>query len=90
MAHDNERRQAAQGGANPRTEKARTGGEPAGKARAGKPSSQGLAGAQGSGGGAERGIEQPPPKRRVVTDQESSIRDNSGVRPEGDGADVSD
>jgi hypothetical protein len=90
MAHDNERRRAAQGGVKSRTEDPHTGGGAAGKARAGKPSSQGLAGAQGSGGGAERGIEQPPPKRRVMTDQESSIRDNSGIRSEGDGADVSD
>jgi len=60
------------------------------KAPPGKPSSQGLTGAQGSGGGAERGIQQKPPKRRVATDQDSSIRDNSGVDPSGAGADVSD
>jgi hypothetical protein len=57
--------------------------------RAGKPSSQGLTGAQGSGGGAERGVQQPP-RRRVPTDPQSSVRDNSGVAPQGDGADVSD
>ena len=60
------------------------------KQRGAKPSSQGLAGAQGSGGGAERGVQQPPPRRRVATDQASSNRDNSGVNPQGDGADVSD
>jgi len=49
-----------------------------------------LTGAQGSGGGAERGIRQPPPRRRVAANRSASIRDNSGIKPEGDGADVSD
>jgi hypothetical protein len=37
--------------------------EPRDGTRIGEHSSQGLAGAQGSGGGAERGINQPPPRR---------------------------
>jgi len=89
MASNRERRQAPQGGATGQTDNPRTGGEATAPAGSGKPSSQGLGGAQGSGGGAERGIQQPPPKRRVVTDQDSSILDNSGIRPD-DGPDVSD
>lgn len=37
--------------------------EPRGE-RGGMASSQGLAGAQGSGGGAERGVNNPPPRRK--------------------------
>ena len=70
---DNQRGQTAQGGAKPSTEGGRTGGEAAPGSSRGKPdaaaredaaapqtSSQGLAGAQGSGGGAERGMQQDP------------------------------
>ena len=38
--------------------------QPSDGTRIGEHSSQGLAGAQGSGGGAERGVNQPPPRRK--------------------------
>jgi hypothetical protein len=57
--------------------------EPRGE-RAGKPTSQGLAGAQGSGGGAERGINQPP-RRATVSPNRSAggsvDDDDSGPDP---------
>ncbi len=38
--------------------------EPRQGTRIGEHSSQGIEGAQGSGGGAERGVNQPPPRKR--------------------------
>ena len=52
--------------------------------RAGKPTSQGLAGAQGSGGGAERGINQPPSRAKVSPNRSAGAStgdDDSGVDP---------
>jgi hypothetical protein len=57
--------------------------EPRGE-RAGKHTSQGLAGAQGSGGGADRGINQPPPRAKVSPNRSagaSAEDDDSGVDP---------
>jgi hypothetical protein len=53
--------------------------EPRGE-RAGKHSSQGLTGSQGSGGGADRGVNQPPPRAKSPRDKAgSSEDDNSGI-----------
>lgn len=57
--------------------------EPRGE-RAGKHGSQGLAGAQGSGGGAERGIEQPPARAKNSPNRSDGAEardDDSGVDP---------
>ncbi|MBA3598693.1 MAG: hypothetical protein H0W40_15140 [Methylibium sp.] len=43
--------------------------EPRPETRLGGPSSQGLSDAQGSGGGAERGVNQPPARKRSSTGQ---------------------
>ncbi len=58
--------------------------EPRADTRIGHPSSQGLTGAQGSGGGAERGINQPPQRARPSDDRAggaSRRADDSGVDP---------
>lgn len=63
--------------------------EPRGE-RSGKHSSQGLTGAQGSGGGAERGVNQPPPQRKESTGSAAPRPvDNAGLDVTGD-ADKSD
>jgi hypothetical protein len=63
--------------------------EPRGE-RTGTHSSQGLAGAQGSGGGAERGVNQPPPRRKESTGSAAARpSDNAGLDVAGD-ADKSD
>jgi hypothetical protein len=53
--------------------------EPRGE-RGGKHSSQGLTGSQGSGGGADRGVNQPAPRTRSPRGKASSSDDdNSGI-----------
>lgn len=61
--------------------------EPRAGTRIGKPSSQGLAGAQGSGGGAERGINQPPPRAKPSDERRGSATpdaDDAGIAPAGE------
>ena len=61
----------------------RRGTQPRDEARIGRHGSQGLAGAQGSGGGAERGIQQAPPRAaRPVEGSGSRDRDNAGAGAE--------
>lgn len=55
--------------------------EPREHTRIGKASSQGLAGAQGSGGGAERGINEPP-RRAPASPERSGNVDDSGIDPD--------
>ena len=62
--------------------------EPRADTRIGKHSSQGLKGAQGSGGGAERGINQPPPRARPSDERRGSASpdaDDAGIDPAGTG-----
>lgn len=55
--------------------------QPRDETRIGQHGSQGLAGAQGSGGGAERGMQQAPPRstRSPSTGSASRDRDNAGA-----------
>jgi hypothetical protein len=59
----------------------RGGTQPRDETRIGRHGSQGLAGAQGSGGGAERGIQQAPPRaaRDPSSGSGSRDRDNAGA-----------
>jgi len=56
--------------------------------RIGRHGSQGLAGAQGSGGGAARGVQQAPPRAARDADSGSASRerDNAGAGPDAAGA----
>ena len=79
-AQKGERRSAGADAANPR---ANPSTEPRGE-RAGKHSSQGLTGAQGSGGGAERGVNQAPPRSK------QGQRGVAGGSPEDDNSGIVD
>ena len=62
--------------------------QPREETRIGHHGSQGLAGAQGSGGGAERGMQQAPPRapRDADAGSASRDRDQAGVGPDTAGA----
>ncbi|WP_119153374.1 hypothetical protein [Caldimonas tepidiphila] len=69
-----------QGGGNPVAPVPGEGTEPRSGERLGHPTSQGLAGAQGSGGGADRGIQQAPTR---PNNQAQRSTGTPGARPAG-------
>lgn len=83
-AHGTSEPQPQQGSANPAAAQPGAGTEPRSGERLGRPSSQGLAGAQGSGGGAERGVQQPPGRARPAANRD----ENTPSAPPASGSDA--